>query len=198
MNSQRSQQLYHKWWNFFQAQSIKKRQKDMNVKKWNLNYHFELLLLCISWLIAFIQISNITHAKCLKNKHKKHFQRDESYILDLLTCWWCCHEQCKNFTCICYHQDINHSHEVIELKMIWYWATAIIRDDEKIDCNNSSFNLVIEQLHSFSRKKDLLMKLKSSSSSQFIADTVYSATSSSMLSLKLMYATTSDSLICTL
>ncbi len=82
--------------------------------------------------------------------------------------------------------------------MIWYWATAIIKDDEKIDCNNSSFNLVIEQLHSFSRKKDLLMKLKSSSSSQFIADTVYSATSSSMLSLKLMYATTSDSLICTL
>ena len=79
--------------------------------------------------------------------------------------------------------------------MIWYWATSIARDDEKIDCNNSSFNLVIERLHSFSRDKDSLMKSKSSSSSQFIADTVYSVTSLSMLSSKLMYVTTSDSLI---
>ncbi len=82
--------------------------------------------------------------------------------------------------------------------MIWYWATAIARDDEEIDCNNSSFSLVVEQLHSFSRNENSLMKSKSSSSSQFIADTVYSATSSSMLLLKLMYAATSDSLICTL
>ncbi len=82
--------------------------------------------------------------------------------------------------------------------MIWYWITAIARDDKEIDCNNSSFNLVIEWLHLFSRNEDSLMKLKSSSSSQFIADTVYSVTSSSMLSSKLMYAATSDSLICAL
>ncbi len=137
----------------------------------------------------------MTYAKHLKNKHKKHLQRDESYILDLLTRWWCCHEQCKNFTRICYHRNINHSYEAIKLKMIWYWATAIARDDEEINCNNSSFSLIIKQLHSFSRNKDSLMKLKSSSSSQFIADIVYNATSSSTLSLKLMYAATSDSLI---
>ncbi len=73
-----------------------------------------------------------------------------------------------------------------------------MRDDEEIDCNNSSFSLVVERLHSFLRDEDSLMKLKFSSSSQFIADTVYSVTSSSTLSSKSMYAATSDSLICTL
>ena len=73
-----------------------------------------------------------------------------------------------------------------------------MRDNKEIDCNNSSFSLVIEWLHSFSRNENSLMKLKSSSSSQFIADTVYSATSLSTFSLKSMYATTSDLLICTL
>ncbi len=82
--------------------------------------------------------------------------------------------------------------------MIWDWATAIAKDDKEIDCNNSSFSLVIEWLHSFLRDENSLMKLKSSSSSQFIADIVYSATSLSMLSLKLMYAATSDLLICIL
>ncbi len=82
--------------------------------------------------------------------------------------------------------------------MIWYWTTAIAKDDKKIDCNNSSFSLVIEWLHSFSRNEDSLMKLKSSSSSQFIADIVYSATSLSTFSSKLMYAATFNSLICTL
>ncbi len=53
-------------------------------------------------------------------------------------------------------------------------------------------------LHSFLRNEDSLMKSKSSSSSQFIADIVYSATSSSTFSLKSMYAAISDSLICTL
>ncbi len=73
-----------------------------------------------------------------------------------------------------------------------------MKDDEEIDCNNSSFSLVIKQLHSFLRNEDSLMKSKSSSSSQFIADTVYSATSLSTLLLKLMYTATSDLLICTL
>ena len=70
-----------------------------------------------------------------------------------------------------------------------------MRDDKEVDCNNSSFSLVVKQLHSFLRNEDSLMKSKSSSSSQFIADTVYSVTSLSMLSSKLMYVTTSDSLI---
>ncbi len=82
--------------------------------------------------------------------------------------------------------------------MIRYWATAIAKDDEEIDCNNSSFSLVIEQLHLFLRNEDSLMKSKSSLSSQFIANIVYSVTSLSMLSLKSTYAATSDSLICTL
>ncbi len=82
--------------------------------------------------------------------------------------------------------------------MIQYWATTIARDDEEIDCNNSSFSLVIEWLHLFLRNKDSLMKLKSSSSSQFIADIVYSATSLSTFSLKSTYAATFDSLICAL
>ncbi len=73
-----------------------------------------------------------------------------------------------------------------------------MRDDKEIDCNNSSFNLVIEWLHLFSRNENSLMKLKFSLSSQFIADTVYNVTSSSTFSSKSMYAATSDSLICTL
>jgi hypothetical protein len=131
-------------------------------------------------------------------------QRNESYILDLLTRWQCCHKQCKNFICICYHQDINHSYKAIKLKIIWYWITAIMRDDEEIDCNNSSFNLVIEWLHSFARNENSFVKSKSSSSSQFIARSlfkvsiVYNVTLSSMLSSRSTSAATSDSLIYTL
>ncbi len=73
-----------------------------------------------------------------------------------------------------------------------------MRDDKEIDCNNFLFSLVIKQLHLFLRNKDLLMKLKFSSSSQFIADIVYNATSSSTLLLKSMYAATFNSLICAL